>query len=219
MATDMEKFISGIKKNCPLLTKWSAIKMKHKALMNRSIFKTDIEPSIKTLDDAVQRFTDALEDKKKLVAIIDAMNTGLDKTSADSDKLKADRDKNEDEIENNKNMAQIDAYDKQPDADPADVLKTFNDLAASYVKSFNLHKKVVDDLVKNGESKVALIQKGRDDYKAQSEKVMAAMDKAGADAKKAEADAISTLGDYLDTSEEIENADLQKQLQAFLKLV
>jgi hypothetical protein len=221
MATpsELEKWMLAKSKICPLAAKWAPIKSKHKALMNRSIFKGDIEPSLKALDDAVASFADALADKKKLVEVLNGMFAACTKITADQEKLKSDRDKSEEDIENNKNMAQAEAYQKQPDADPADVLKNLNDLAISIEKDFNLRKRFMDQIIAAGSGMIGVIKKGRDDYKAGADKVLAAMDKAGKAAEKAEKDAINMLGDYLDTAAEIENTDLEKQLQGFLKIV
>src|SRR5712671_5740322 len=123
MSPEVDKIMLARKKNCPLVAKWSPIKGKHKALSNRSIFKTDIESPLKDFDDAVQTYADAREDQKKLVEALAAMFTNVDKISADQDKLKADRDKNEDEIEANREWDQAIKYKSQPDADPEEVLK------------------------------------------------------------------------------------------------
>jgi len=213
----VDKVMLARKKDGPLMPKWAAIKGKHKALNNRSIFKADAEPSIKAYDDAVQRYADAIEGKKQLMNVLQTFTAATQKMASVRDKLISDRNKSEIDVGNNKNSAQVTAYTKQPDADPAAVLKALTDLAASRQASADLHKKVVADLIANDASYINDIKSARDDYKTMADKVNSGLQKAYDDSDKAQEGIRAAVTDCMDTADEIENVDLKKQLQAFYK--
>lgn len=206
------------KKNCPLMSKWTPIKGKHKALSNRGIFKGDVESPINSYDDAVQAYADALEDKKKLVDLLKTMSTNLDKIGSDQDKLKAERDKSEEDAEFGRDQGKVDSYTNQPDADSAEVLKALNSLATTIEKSFNLHKRVMDQIVSVGSGRINVIKQARDEYKTKSDKVESVLQKAYDDSGKAQERIRAVVSDFMETADEIENNDLKNQLQGFYKL-
>jgi hypothetical protein len=219
MSPEVDKIMAARKKNCPLVAKFAPIKGKHKALSNRSIFKGDIEGPLKDYDEAVKAYADAREDQKKLVDSLNTMFNNLAKISTDQDKLKADRDKNEDEIENNKEWDQAQKYKGQPDADPQEVVQTLNNFATSIQKSFDLHKRVMDQIIAVGSNMINVVKQGRDDYKSKADKVNSTLQKAYDDSDKAQSDALAAITDGMDTADEIENDDLKKSLQGLYKLV
>src|SRR5438876_3251787 len=141
----MPKTMEQRKKSGPILPKWSRIKSKHKALSG-SLFKPDIAPKLNEYDRALQDYDDLNEQKKKLIEIISNLNNEWDQLSKTQANLQGERDKSEEDQETQKNSTRVEAFIKQPDADPDDVAKALGDLAASCEKSFNLHVKVVEQL-------------------------------------------------------------------------
>ena len=200
------------------MAKWLPIKGKHKSLSNRSIFKGDVEPAIKAYDDAVQAYADAIEDKKKLVDVLKAMSTNLVKIDSDQDKLKTERDKSEEDAEFNRDADKVDGFKNQPDADSKEVLQALNSLATTIEKSFNLHKRVMDQIVSVGGGRINVIKQARDEYKTKSEKVESVLQKAYDDSDNAQDRMRAALSDFMDTADEIENNELKNQLQGFYKL-
>jgi len=217
MDPQVDKIMAARRKDWPLAAKWAPIKSKHKALSNRSIFEGDLDSPLKAYDDAVQTYADAVKGKQELADVLASIFANLNKVKGDMDKLKADRDKSEEDAANNRDFTQVEKYSKQPDADPAEVMKSLDSFASSIEKALALHKRVMEQIVATGMTQTGVVQKGRDEYRAKAQKLESTLQKAYDDAYKAQGDIRSVLTDFIATAEEIENIEMAKQLRGLYK--
>jgi hypothetical protein len=218
MDPQVDKIMLARKKNSPLMSKWATLKGKYKVLSSRNVMKSDPEPGLKAYDDAAQKYSDALDDKKKLVEILGAFYDGMNKIDQQISKLKADRDKSDDEMDWQKNATKLNSYKGKADANPTDVTKALADYSNSLDKALALHKNVMDQIIKTGFTMGDTAKASRDEYKTAADKLETTLQKAYDDSDKSQEAIRKAVSDCMDTADEIDNADLKKALQAFYTL-